>query len=108
MEKVDKPWGYEIWFAQTDKYIGKLLFIEKGGRLSLQYHKVKDETLYVLSGLARFTISNLTVKLKKGDVVHIPPLTKHRVEAIRNTFIIEVSTPEISDVVRLKDDYGRI
>jgi len=107
MKHVDKPWGYEIWFAEEEKYVGKLLFVKRGERLSLQYHEVKDETLYILSGLAEFYINDELNVMVTGDSIHLPPLTKHRIKAIHDTFIIEVSTPEVDDVVRLEDDYGR-
>lgn len=108
MKKVVKPWGHEIWFAHTDKYIGKLLFVKKGEELSLQYHIEKDETLYVLKGYILFTIGlNDTTRMGKGDVVHIKPYTVHRIKALRDSTIIEISTPEVDDVVRIKDKYGR-
>jgi mannose-6-phosphate isomerase len=111
LEKIEKPWGYEILFALTDKYIGKILFIKKGHRLSLQYHKQKDETLYCLKGKASLIIKN-------GDITnilalvpdcnyHVEPMTIHRLEAMEDTTLVEVSTPEAEDVVRVEDDYGR-
>lgn len=111
MERVEKPWGHEILFAVTEKYIGKILFIKKGHRLSLQYHKQKDETLYCLRGKASLTIkdSNTTsiLPLVPDCSYHIAPMTIHRVEATEDTTIVEVSTPETEDVVRVEDDYGR-
>ncbi len=114
MKQVSKPWGSETWFAQTDKYVGKVLFIKKGHRLSLQYHEVKDETLYLLSGLVEIPIKDAAssrppkvVKLTVGESIHIPPLTVHRITALEDSTFIEVSTPEVEDVVRLEDDYGR-
>jgi len=107
-KKVQKPWGYEVWFAQTDKYVGKLLVIKKGKRLSYQYHEQKDETLWVLSGLGKIIVDDKVTTLKAGRAIHIPPNTKHRIEATEEDLeIIEVSTPEVDDVVRLADDYGR-
>ena len=106
--RIDKPWGYEEWFAQTDRYVGKVLFVKEGHSLSLQYHERKDETLYILDGMARFTIDGKCTIEIGGRSVHIPPLTEHRVEAIVDTTIIEVSTPEVNDVVRLEDSYGRV
>jgi mannose-6-phosphate isomerase len=111
LQKIDKPWGHEIIFALTGEYIGKILFIKKGHRLSLQYHKQKDETLYCLKGKASLIIKN-------GDVTNIislvpdcshqvEPMTIHRLEAIEDTTLVEVSTPEVEDVIRLEDDYGR-
>lgn len=108
MQKIDKPWGYEIWFAHTDKYVGKILFIREGESLSLQYHKKKDETLYIYDGRARITVGNECLMVIPGRSVHIPPTTKHRVEAVVDTTIIEVSTSEVADVVRLENNYGRI
>jgi len=108
MQKVVKPWGYEIWFAQTDKYVGKLLYIKKGYRLSLQYHEVKDETLYILSGIVDVTVGNTVKRMTSGEGFRIFSGTKHRMEAIEDATLIEVSTPEIDDVVRLEDDYGRV
>jgi len=107
LKKIDKPWGYELWFAQTDKYVGKIIFVKSGSRLSLQYHEKKDETLYIYSGIAQFIINDEYRRVVTGESIHLPPLTKHRIEAIYDTTIIEVSTPEVEDVVRLKDDYGR-
>jgi len=108
MQKVRKPWGYEIWFAQTDKYVGKYIFVEKGSRLSYQYHKVKEETLLVIRGQGIIVLNKTVIPFNEGDVQHIPPYTKHRIEATDSDMgIIEVSTPEVEDVVRLEDDYGR-
>ncbi len=108
MNRIDKPWGHEIWFAETDKYVGKILFVAKGKRLSLQYHERKDETLYVVAGGAWLTINGKGMILAAGEAVHIPPLTKHRIEAVMDTSIVEVSTPDADDVIRLEDDYGRV
>jgi len=122
-----KPWGREIWFAHTDKYAGKILEIKKGHRYSLQYHEHKEETQYILKGKARFTYGeldpsgtpdefetfgqnheNLQEKiLSEGDKIDIPPYTVHRLEAIEDTVVFEVSSPELDDVVKLADDYGR-
>ena len=108
MQKVRKPWGYEIWFAQTDKYVGKYIFVEKGSRLSYQYHKVKDETLLVIRGQGIIVLDKTVIPFNEGDVQHIAPYVKHRIEATDSDMgIIEVSTPEVDDVVRLEDDYGR-
>ncbi len=104
---VTKPWGREIWWAETEYYAAKRLDITAGGALSLQYHKKKHETLYVLTGEARITLDETTLVLGPGDVVAIPPGTKHRLEATTPTVIFEVSTPHLDDVIRLDDRYGR-
>ena len=112
MHRVEKPWGYELWWARTDRYVGKLIHINKGHSLSLQYHNQKDETIYVSAGKMLFesgpTADRLqTREMGPGDVVHVVPPTVHRMTAIEDTDIFEVSTPEVEDVVRLKDLYGR-
>lgn len=108
-----KPWGREIWFSHTKKYAGKILEIKKGHRLSLQYHKKKEETQYLFKGRVKLTYGssrkNLKTKLlKKGDKFDCAPYTIHRISALTDSIIFEVSTPELTDVVRLEDDYGRI
>ncbi|MBI2119605.1 MAG: cupin domain-containing protein [Elusimicrobia bacterium] len=106
---VPKPWGKELWFAYTKKYLGKLLFIKKGHRLSLQYHKKKDESLYVLKGPIFLQIGKSEKKVKTGSNFHVPANTLHRMHAkYVNSILIEVSTPENEDVVRLEDDYARV
>ena len=110
--KTEKPWGYELLFALTDKYAGKMLYVKQGHRLSLQYHEKKEETLYIYEGKALIEIEREGGKLvqkemKSGDSFHLPPMTKHRMKAIEDTMFFEVSTPELDDVVRLDDDYGR-
>ena len=112
--RVDKPWGYEIWWARTERYVGKLLHVRKGESLSLQYHNVKDETILIQSGELLFETGpkekagELEKKvLKPGDTFHITPGTLHRMTGIEDTDILEVSTPELDDVVRLEDRYGR-
>ncbi len=108
MKIVKKPWGKEVWFAHTPKYVGKLLYIRKGHRLSLQYHNVKEETLYTLKGPYLLEMNGKKKKMKTGSVAHFPPKTIHRMQArYGNVTIVEVSTPEVEDVVRLKDDYNR-
>jgi mannose-6-phosphate isomerase len=111
LERIEKPWGYEILFAVTEKYIGKILFIKGGHRLSLQYHKQKDETFYCLKGSASLIIKNghMTniLPLVPNCSYHVEPMTVHRLEAIEDTTLIEVSTPQAEDVVRVADDYGR-
>ena len=112
MHRVEKPWGYELWWARTDRYVGKLIHINKGQALSLQYHNRKDETIYVQAGKMLFEMGPSADALERremgpGDVVHVTPPTVHRMTAIEDTDIFEVSTPEVEDVVRLKDRYGR-
>lgn len=107
-----KPWGQEIWFAHTKKYAGKILEVKKGHRLSLQYHEKKTETQYLMEGRVKLTCGkdkdNLEeYTLSPGDKVDIFPYTVHRVEALEDSKIFEVSTPELHDVVKLSDDYGR-
>jgi mannose-6-phosphate isomerase-like protein (cupin superfamily) len=111
-QKTEKPWGFELVLAHTSKYAGKLMFVRKGHRLSLQYHEKKDETIYVYEGKALFEIegsdgSTMSAVLQAGQCQRIPPLTKHRIQAIEDTTLFEVSTPELGDVKRLEDDYGR-
>ena len=109
--RVEKPWGYELHWAKTDRYVGKVIHINAGHALSLQYHNVKDETIYLHSGKILFEIKEGDVLVKRemlpGERVHITPMTVHRMTAIVDSDIFEVSTPELNDVVRLKDNYGR-
>ena len=110
--KVDKPWGYEIRWAITDRYLGKVLHVNRGESLSLQYHERKDETQYVVKGEVDIELGGsdgalTTYRMKAGDTLHITPGTRHRITAIEDTDIFEVSTPEIEDVVRIEDRYGR-
>ena len=109
--RVDKPWGYELHWAKTDKYVGKLIHINKGHALSLQYHNQKDETIYLWSGKMLFEIDvNGTLTKREmlpGESVHVTPPTIHRMTAIEDCDVFEVSTPELHDVVRLEDRYGR-
>jgi quercetin dioxygenase-like cupin family protein len=111
MKRVEKPWGYELWWAVTDRYVGKLIHVNKGHALSLQYHNRKDETIYVHSGKILFEIGDgealTTREMLPGDAVHVTPPTVHRMTAIEDSDIFEVSTPETDDVVRLEDRYGR-
>jgi quercetin dioxygenase-like cupin family protein len=110
--RVDKPWGYELIWARTDRYVGKLLHISAGHSLSLQYHKVKDETVFVQQGQMRFRVEEdghmVDRLLNPGDSYHITPNTKHRMTAVTDCDVLEASTPELDDVVRLEDNYGRI
>jgi mannose-6-phosphate isomerase len=105
--KVDKPWGYELRWAITDRYLGKILHINRGEALSLQYHQKKDETVLVERGLLDMELDGETYRMSPGDCVHIIPGTQHRMTAVEDTDVIEVSTPEMDDVVRLEDRYGR-
>jgi mannose-6-phosphate isomerase len=111
--RVDKPWGYEIHWAVTDRYLGKLLHVNKGEALSLQYHERKDECQYVVAGSVDIEIGGpdgalTTHRMRAGDTLHIAPGTRHRITAVEDTDIFEVSTPEAEDVVRLADRYGRV
>jgi len=108
--KVEKPWGHEIRWAINDKYLGKILYINAGHQLSLQYHEVKDESIYVLEGTLIVKGADKHIQiLEKGDSLRIQPKTIHRFCAPNSSHVklIEVSTPEIDDVVRLQDDYNR-
>ena len=109
--RVEKPWGHEIIWARTERYVGKMLFIRKSHKLSLQYHRLKEETIYLHSGEMLLTVEeggDLTVRtLRPGDEYHITPGTKHRMEAVQDCLVFEVSTPHLDDVVRLEDAYGR-
>jgi len=111
MRRVDKPWGHEIIWAETERYVGKLLHINAGHRLSRQYHEVKDETLYVQSGIMVLEIGPAdaveTRKVGPGEAFHVTPRTIHRMIAETDVDVMEVSTPELHDVVRLEDVYGR-
>ena len=111
MKRVEKPWGYELWWAQTDRYVGKLIHVNKGHALSLQYHNRKDETIFVHAGRILFELQEGDTLTKRemlpGDSVHVTPPTVHRMTAIEDSDIFEVSTPELHDVVRLEDRYGR-
>jgi mannose-6-phosphate isomerase len=110
--RVEKPWGYEVWWARTDRYVGKLLHVRRGESLSLQYHNVKDETILIQKGRLLFETGEKGGELRRtemgpGDVFHITPGTLHRMTGLEDTDIVEVSTPELDDVVRLEDRYGR-
>lgn len=111
VQRVAKPWGYELIFAKTDRYVGKILHINEGESLSLQFHEMKEETLYVVAGELRLTIEHegdrREIAFRQGEAFHIPPRLIHRMEAIVDTDVAEVSTPELHDVVRLEDRYGR-
>lgn len=109
--RVDKPWGYELRFVRTDSYAGKVLFIKAGSQLSLQYHEKKDEAFFVQSGTLQLVLGRgadqAVVTMRPGDSRHITPGTVHRFRAVTDTLLFEVSTPELEDVVRIEDDYGR-
>ena len=113
VRKVEKPWGYELIWALTDDYCGKVLFVKAGESLSLQFHREKDESWLVQSGRAKLELGQVGDAVLKVEVVaagaafHYPPGTVHRVTAIEDTTILEVSTPHLDDVVRLEDRYGR-
>ncbi|HIE94972.1 MAG TPA: cupin domain-containing protein [Acidobacteria bacterium] len=109
--RVDKPWGYELRWATTDRYVGKVIHVDAGHALSLQYHNVKDETILLWTGRIQFEIEEngkrVTREMTPGESVHITPGTVHRMTAVEDSDIFEVSTPELEDVVRLDDRYGR-
>jgi quercetin dioxygenase-like cupin family protein len=109
--RVEKPWGYELHWAKTERYVGKLIHVNAGHALSLQYHNLKDETIFLQSGLLLFEIqegpSLVKREMRPGERVHITARTIHRMTAIEDSDIFEVSTPELDDVVRLEDRYGR-
>jgi quercetin dioxygenase-like cupin family protein len=109
--RVPKPWGHELIWARTDSYVGKILHINAGESLSVQYHRVKDETIYLLSGEMTYRIwdgdTPRDVPLKVGEAFHVTPGTVHQMEAITTCDVLEVSTPHLDDVVRVTDRYGR-
>ena len=111
--RVDKPWGHELIWALTDEYCGKLLVVDAGQSLSLQFHREKDESWLVQSGRAKLELSRAGDAVLKEEVVgpgaafRFVPGTVHRVTALEDTTILEVSTPQLEDVVRLEDAYGR-
>ncbi len=110
--RVEKPWGWELIWAETEQYVGKLLFIRAGEALSLQYHEVKDESWLVHEGRARLELGAVgdeleMVEIGPGEALRYPPGTVHRVTALEDTLIVEVSTPHLDDVVRIEDRYGR-
>jgi len=112
-KKVDKPWGHELIFVVTDRYAGKLLHVKAGEALSLQFHRLKDESWYLQSGRAKLELGDAGEAVLNEEVVSAPaffrfqPGTVHRVTAIEETTIVEISTPQLDDVVRLEDAYGR-
>jgi mannose-6-phosphate isomerase len=110
--RVEKPWGYELIWAETDLYAGKILHVDQGECLSLQFHEEKDETIYVLRGRVRFRVGDSLeelrdVVLEEGHAIRMQPGTIHQMEALTDCDMLEASTPELDDVVRLEDRYGR-
>jgi mannose-6-phosphate isomerase len=111
--RVEKPWGYELIWALTDVYCGKVLFVRAGQSLSLQFHREKDEAWYVQAGRAKLELGEagegaLTEEIvSAGASFRLPPGTVHRITALEDTTVLEVSTPQVDDVVRLEDEYGR-
>ncbi len=111
--RVEKPWGYELIWAEQERYVGKILHIEQGQQLSYQYHRQKDETIHVFSGLLELQVAcaegpRRTLRLQPGQSFHIVPGLRHRMIAIETCDVLEASTPELDDVVRLEDRYGRV
>ncbi len=110
--RVEKPWGWELIWAETDQYVGKLLFVRGGESLSLQYHELKDESWLVREGRARLELGEVggeleSLEIGPGDAFRWRPRTVHRLSAIEDTLVVEVSTPHLDDVVRVEDRYGR-
>lgn len=110
--RVPKPWGHELIWTQTDRYVGKLIVIEAGKRLSLQKHVHKDESILVISGRMRLSLEDRNgtlqqIEMGPGDHQRIPVGRIHRFTAIERTELVEVSTPELDDVIRIEDDFGR-
>ncbi len=111
-QRTEKPWGHELLIALTPRYAGKIIFVKKGYRLSMQYHRQKDESMYIVQGNILLELETPDGKMeqltfKQGDCIRVPPMTKHRLKAVEDTTLFEVSTPELDDVVRLADDYDR-
>ena len=111
--RVEKPWGHELIWAHTERYVGKILHIKQGHALSLQYHRRKDETILLQAGLMRFEHYRegeppQATELRPGDRFHIAPGLRHRMVAVEDCDVLEASTPELDDVVRLEDRYGRV
>lgn len=109
---MEKPWGYELIWAHTKDYVGKILFVKKGESLSLQYHRQKEETLFIETGECTIETGQdaehlAPLHFRAGSVFHIPPGRLHRIKAVSDCRIFEVSTPQLDDVVRLQDLYGR-
>ena len=113
-QRIDKPWGYELVWAHAEQYVGKILFVRAGQSLSLQFHNVKDESWYVQEGRAELEIgapgdaTPASEVVGEGAAFRLRPGTVHRIRALEDTTILEVSTPHLDDIVRLEDRYGRI
>ena len=112
MKRISKPWGWELWWAETDKYVGKHLHIDAGQSLSRQYHEVKDETIFITRGKLILEIGDgeemERLVLSEGENYHITPNTIHRfIAPLFGCELMEVSTPETDDIIRLEDNYGR-
>ncbi len=112
VKRVEKPWGHELIWAHTDRYVGKVLHIKAGESLSLQYHERKDETIHVLRGRMTFLVGEHEsdmheVELTEGQSFRVTPGTRHRMVAVSDCDLLEASTPDLDDVVRLEDRYGR-
>ncbi len=111
--KFLKPWGFELLWAHTDRYAGKILHIDQGHRLSLQYHNWKDETLYVLQGRMQLDLEDdrgtlIAHVVDPGQSFRVPAGRRHRIHALEECQVLEASTPELDDVVRIHDEYGRV
>jgi len=111
VKRVPKPWGHEIIWAHTERYVGKILHINAGHALSVQYHERKDETVHLLRGELKYWVkvgdAMQDMHLREGDAFRITPNTIHYMEAVTDCDVLEASTPELDDVIRLKDRYGR-
>ena len=110
--RVEKPWGHELIWAHTERYVGKILHIKAGHALSLQYHRVKDETVHVLAGQMKFVHGDseqamTETLMNPGDSFRVTTGLRHRMVAVTDVDVLEASTPELDDVVRLEDRYGR-
>jgi mannose-6-phosphate isomerase len=110
-KRVEKPWGHELWWGQTDRYVGKLLHITAGSQLSLQFHRQKDETIHLFRGEMILVLEEdgqlVDHPMLAGQSFRVHPGTVHRMRAVTDCDVLEVSTPEVEDVVRVQDDYGR-
>ncbi len=111
-QRVEKPWGHEVWWAETEHYAGKLLYVDAGHELSLQVHREKDETSYLLSGRLRLTRGPSEAELSREEIGpsqtwRVEPGTVHSIEALEDAVVLEVSTPQLDDIVRLRDRYRR-
>lgn len=110
-KRVEKPWGHELWWAYNERYVGKLLHIKAGSQLSLQYHVKKDETIHLFRGEMILVLGDgerlVDHVMREGESFRVRPGTVHRMRAVTDCDVLEVSTPEVEDVVRVEDDYGR-